>query len=132
MVMLLEELQVYRMAMGIGERIWTIVVGWDYFAKDTIGKQLVRAADSIAANLSEGHGRYFYKENRQFCYYSRGSLQETKTWLRKAANRKLVEKADFQTLSDELDTLSVKLNNYIKSIGKKAPQTTLDGRSAAP
>ena len=37
-----------------------IVIKWDYLSKDTIRKQLVRAADSVAANLSEGFGRYFY------------------------------------------------------------------------
>jgi len=75
--MKLEELQVYQLAMEMAEKIWIIVVNWNYFEKDTIGKQFVRAADSIAANLSEGFGRYFYKENKQFCYYSRGSLFET-------------------------------------------------------
>src|SRR5690606_41915432 len=63
----------------LAERVWEIVINWDYFLKDTIGKQLVREADSVAANLSEGFGRFFYKENRQLCYYSRGSLFETKT-----------------------------------------------------
>jgi hypothetical protein len=39
--MKLEELQVYNLSMGIAEKIWDIVIGWDYFMKDTIGKQLV-------------------------------------------------------------------------------------------
>ena len=52
--MKLEELNVYRLSMEMAERIWEIVLKWDYFQKDTMGKQLVRAADSIAANLSEG------------------------------------------------------------------------------
>ena len=56
--MKLDELQVYQLSMELGERIWKIVMKWDYFAKDTIGKQLVRAVDSIPANLSEGYGRY--------------------------------------------------------------------------
>lgn len=116
--MKLEELQVYQIAMDIGEKIWKIVNEWDYFSKDTIGKQLVKAADSMAANLSEGYGRYFYKENRQFCYYSRGSLHETKTWLRKAFHRGLIIEEVFEQLSSDLETLSVKLNNYIKTIGK--------------
>jgi four helix bundle protein len=116
--MKLEELQVYQIAMDIGEKVWEIVNEWDYFSKDTIGKQLVKAADSIAANLSEGYGRYFYKENRQFCYYSRGSLHETKTWLRKAFNRGLIIEEVFQQISNDLEALSVKLNNYIKTIGK--------------
>ena len=75
----LEELRVYNLSMEMGEKIWNIVIKWDFFAKDTIGKQLVKSADSVSANLSEGFGRYFYKEERNFCYYSRGSLFETKT-----------------------------------------------------
>jgi four helix bundle protein len=68
--MKMEELQVYNLSMEMAEKIWLIVVEWDYFAKDTIGKQLVRAADSIAANLSEGFSRYHFKENINFSYYS--------------------------------------------------------------
>lgn len=117
--MRLEDLEVYQIAMDIGERVWNLVSGWEYFARDTVGKQMVKSADSIAANLSEGFGRFHYKENKQFCYYSRGSLQETKTWLRKSNNRRLINEEDYQSLSNELDTLSVKLNNYIRSIGKK-------------
>jgi four helix bundle protein len=81
--MKLEELRVYQLSMKLAEDVWNIVIKWDYFSKDTIGKQLVKSCDSVAANLSEGFGRFFYKEERQFCYYSRGSLSETKTWLQK-------------------------------------------------
>ncbi len=80
----IEELKVYQLSMNIAEDVWHIVIGWNYFEKDTVGKQLVRAVDSIAANLSEGFGRYHYKEAKHFSYYSRGSLYETKTWLTKA------------------------------------------------
>ena len=79
----LEELDVYQLAENFSEEIWVVVVGWDYFAKDTVGKQMVRSADSISANIAEGYGRYHYKENRNFCYFSRGSIIETKGWLKK-------------------------------------------------
>lgn len=117
--MKLEELQVYQLAMDIGEKAWALVITWDYFAKDTVGKQFVRAADSVAANLSEGFGRFFYKENRQFCYYSRGSLHETLTWLTKAHNRALIGDEDFDSIKKDIAAVSLKLNNYINSIGKK-------------
>ncbi|WP_367119197.1 four helix bundle protein [uncultured Mucilaginibacter sp.] len=52
--------------------MWFIVLGWEYFSKDTLGKQLVRSADSIGANIAEGFGRYHFKENKNFCYFSRG------------------------------------------------------------
>ena len=116
--MKLEELQVYQLSMDIGERVWEIVIGWDYFLKDTIGKQLVRAIDSVAANLSEGFGRYHYKEAKHFSYYSRGSLYETKTWLTKAYNRNLISEDEFSYFQSEINNIGVKLNNYIKSIGK--------------
>ena len=118
--MKLEELQVYQLSMEIGEKVWNIVFKWDYFLKDTVGKQLVRAADSIAANLSEGFGRYHYKEAKNFSYYSRGSLYETKTWLTKAYNRNLITEEEFQTFQKEINIIGVKLNNYINSIGKKS------------
>ena len=115
--MRLEELEVYQEAMRIGEVVWCIVAKWDFFAKDTVGKQWVRAADSMAANLSEGFGRFHHKENKQYGYYSRGSLFETKTWLTKAHNRSLIEEEAFRELTSALDTLGRRLNAYIKSIG---------------
>jgi len=123
--MKLEELQVYQLSMKLGERVWNIVVEWDYFLKDTIGKQLVRAIDSVAANLSEGFGRFHYKDSNKFNYYSRGSLYETKTWLTKAYNRKLIPEDDYQYFQNEINNIGVKLNNYIKSISNKTKYKTI-------
>jgi len=117
--MILEELEVYQLAMVVAEKTWQSVQKWDYFARDVIGKQLIRAVDSIAANLSEGYGRFHYKENRQFCYFSRGSLYECRTWLKKPHNRDLIDDNEFKNFEHELNKISIKLNNYIKSIGKK-------------
>jgi four helix bundle protein len=123
----LEELDVYQTSMEIGERVWSIVSSWQYFAKDTVGKQLVKAADSMAANLSEGFGRFYYKENKQFGYYSRGSLYETKTWLKKAHNRRLVDDDAYESLRRSLESLAVRLNNYLRSIGTGATTVREEG-----
>ena len=118
--MILEELQVYQLSMEIGEKVWDIVIKWDYFSKDTIGKQLVRSVDSVAANLSEGFGRYHFNESKHFYYYSRGSLYETKTWLTKAYNRKIISETDFNIFINNINIIGIKLNNYINSIGTKS------------
>ena len=81
--MKLEELRIYNPATEIGERIWGFTKELSYYNKTTLGIQLIKAADSIAANISEGFGRYHYKDARNFYYYSRGSIFETKTWLKK-------------------------------------------------
>ena len=117
--MQLDELRVYVLSMEMGEKIWNIVMGWNYFAKDTVGKQLVRAIDSVASNLSEGFGRYHYREAINFGYYSRGSLYETRTWLTKAHSRGLISEGLFGQFMQKIDDIGIKLNNYIKSIGKQ-------------
>lgn len=116
--MKLNDLRIYNQAMEMGEFIWEIVKTWDYFSKDTLGKQLVRSTDSIAANISEGFGRYHFKDNRNFLYYARGSLYETNTWIYKAYKRHLIEEAKYSDLSAQLKDLGIKLNNYINTIGK--------------
>ena len=116
----LEDLEVYNLSEVISDKIWNIVINWDYFAKDTIGKQICRAADSISANIAEGYGRFHFKENKNFCYYSRGSILEVKSFLRKSKNRKLISEEIYQVLYLDLQTIHLKLNAYIKYIGKKA------------
>jgi four helix bundle protein len=117
MVLKVEDLDIYQMAEELADKVWNICVRWDYFAKDTIGKQLVRAADSISANLAEGHGRYHFKDRLNFCYYARGSLEETKTWILKAIRRNLI--TDQKTeINKIIEILPKKMNAYIGSIRK--------------
>lgn len=116
----LEDLEVYQLAESFSDEIWFIVGDWDYFAKDTVGKQIVRSADSIGANIAEGYGRYHYKENRNFCYFSRGSIIETKGWLKKSRIRNLINEEQYNALFEKLQTIHLKLNAYLKFIGKSA------------
>lgn len=115
----LEELDVYNLSNELADEIWDIVVNWSYLAQETVGKQIIRSSDSIAANIAEGYGRYFYKENRQFCFYSRGSILETKTWIKKAKKRNLITEEQYDQLFSKLEAVHIKLNAYMKFIGKK-------------
>ncbi|MFO7614327.1 MAG: four helix bundle protein [Bacteroidales bacterium] len=115
--MQLENLEIYQISMTLSQKIWEIVYSWPFFSKDTIGKQLVRAADSITANISEGYGRYYYKDAKNFLYYARGSLYETKSWITKSRDRKLIREDEFTEMDKQFKNLSVKLNNFIKSVG---------------
>lgn len=100
----------------IGSSIWAEVATWNHFERDTIGKQIVRAADSISANLAEAYGRYTYQERKRFAYYSRGSLCETLNWVNKSMNRHLIEKNKGKEIISEIHALSYHLNAYIKSL----------------
>lgn len=114
----IDDLRVYNLAMQLAEKVWEIVTRWDPFAKYSIGKQYTEAADSIGSNISEGFGRFHFKDSKNFLYYSRGSLYETRTWTIKAYNRKLITDEEYKELLADIQDLGVKLNNYINTIGK--------------
>jgi four helix bundle protein len=67
-----ENLRVYRLSEEVADTIWDIALTWYSFARDTVGKQLVRAADSIGSKIAEGDGRGTYQENRRFTRIARG------------------------------------------------------------
>jgi len=100
-------------------KIWNEVAGCNDFEKDTVEKQRVRWTDSMAANLSESHGGYHFAKNKKFCFYTRGSLDETRTFLDKAGKRGLIAEEKAATLSTELKTSHKRLNAYIRSIGSR-------------
>jgi len=112
-----DDLDVYKLAMELGKDTWSMVENWSTFARDTIGRQVVRSADSIALNIAEGYGRYHYKENKNFCYIARGSNMETKCAMQKAINRKLITEISFSEFNLKQQRFHKILNAYIKSIG---------------
>src|SRR5712691_3334408 len=85
-----ENLRVYELAEQLADEVWNVVLSWRLFGRDTLGKQLVRSADSVGANIAEGTGRGTFQDNRRFVRMARGSLYETRHWLRRAFNRDLL------------------------------------------
>jgi four helix bundle protein len=114
-----EKLQVYKLSEKLSDHVWKIVVRWESLAKDTVGKQLIRAADSIGANIAEGSGRGTDPELRRFLRVARGSLYETQHWLRRSYKRRLLTEKEVDDLLPLIKELTPKLNAYLRSIGTK-------------
>lgn len=113
-----ENLRVYRLSEDLADCLWDVVGTWSTLAKDTVGKQGIRAADGIGANIAEGYGRGSYADNRRFVRIARGSLYEVRHWLRRAYRRRLLTKTQIDRLKAILDNLGPQLNAYLKSIGR--------------
>lgn len=113
-----ENLRVYQISEELADELWHIVNSWDNFAKNTVGTQIVRSADSVGANIAEGEGRGSYQDNRRFIKIARGSLQETQHWLHRAYKRNLLTQEQIEILKPIVDKLSPTLNAYLRSIGK--------------
>ena len=113
-----EELDVYRLSEDLADGIWQMVAQWKGLAKETTGRQLARAADSIGANIAEGTGRGTFKDNANFGRIARGSLYEARHWLRRAFKRKLLGNDQVEKIKPIMDNLCPMLNAYLKSIGR--------------
>jgi four helix bundle protein len=114
-------LGVYRTAEALSNEIWRIVGNWPSFARFTMGSQIVKAADSIGANLAEGSGRGSYADNRRFVQIARGSLKETQHFLRLAYRRDLLTTGEVERLAGIIDKLGPSLNAYLRSLSERSP-----------
>ena len=117
-----EKLRVYKLAEKLADTIWGIVLGWDYLAKNTVGMQMIDASDSVGSNIAEGTGRGTLQDNRRFIRIARGSLYETKHWLRRAYKRSLLTEKQIETLKPIINELSPMLNAYFSSVNKAVIQ----------
>lgn len=110
----IEESRIYQRAEKIADDVWNQVIGWKPFEKDTVGQQLCRAVDSVGANIAESSGRFHSGDVVRFLHFARGSLKETRFWLKRAQHRQLISDILFNQLMAELNILAKELNAYIK------------------
>jgi four helix bundle protein len=120
-----ETLRVYQLAERLADEIWEIVVKWDHLAKNTVGQQIVKSADGIGSCIAEGSGRGTAQDNRRFIGIARGSLYETKHWLRRAFKRKLLTDGQTNKLKGIVDDLTPALNGYWRSVSNAAARQRL-------
>ncbi|MEA2480398.1 MAG: hypothetical protein QOJ07_2320 [Thermoleophilaceae bacterium] len=106
-----ERLTAYRLAVELSDPIYRAVVRWPSFDRWSTGIQLMRAIDSVGANIAEAAGRHHISERRQFLRVARGSLYETEHWLGRARSRGLLDGWH------ETDQLARALNGLIKRPG---------------
>ena len=93
---------------------WEVVKKWPPLAIDTVGKQLIRAADSIGANLVEGDGRFSKADGLHFFIIARASARETRYWIRRAERRGLIPSAESTQKIEELSIATQLLNALIR------------------
>lgn len=124
-----EELKVYQLSETLADEIWDIVAKWDHFSKSTVGQQIVRPADGVGACLAEGSGRGTAQDNRRFIGMARGSLYETKHWLRRAFKRKLLTKPQTNQLKGIMEDLTPALNGYWRSVSQAAARSRAKAKS---
>jgi len=117
--LMLNDVNSYKVAFALSNYVWNIIIDWNYFAKDTVGKQFVRAVDSISANIAEGFGRYNKKDKIKFYRYSFSSIKESLDWNQKSKIRKLLTQGQYNYILEKLQKLPKEINHLIKFTNEK-------------
>ncbi|HEX6386720.1 MAG TPA: four helix bundle protein [Anaerolineae bacterium] len=112
----MEDLKVLQAAENTADKIWQDVSLWNLFARDTVGKQLARAADSIGANVAESFGRFHFGDKLNFLYSARGSVFATKYWLNRGLARELLSRAQVEGYAAQLTAIARQLNAFASSL----------------
>lgn len=105
--------------------------------KWNLNQQLRRSAQSVPANIAEGHGRFYYQENVRFCYTARGSLIETYNHLDLAHDLKYIPDDLFNRLKTQVEELARMINGYIAYLkrskrGENEPGARSTNRESNP
>ena len=110
----IESTEVYRRSNELSDRTWGLVSDWTTLAQDTLGKQLFRSMDSVAANLVEGDARGSDRDTARFFVIARSSGREARHWLFTARRRQLVREDHATEMIGELTEIVKMINGLVR------------------
>jgi four helix bundle protein len=116
------ELDVWKKARELKNELFLLCNTFPPDERFRLSDQLIRSSRSINANISEGHGRFTYKEQLHFCIQARGSLSETLNHLIDAFDCKYISTEQLTSFKNKLDEVGKLLNGYITWLRKQRDQ----------
>ena len=120
-----EELEVYKATREFRKKIYQLIKELPAEEKYNLAGQMRRAALSLTNNIAEGHGRYHFQENIQFCRVSRGSLMELIDDLNVCTDEKYFSIDYLEELKAEGYRVNKMLNGYIAYLKKRRDEKSL-------
>jgi len=113
-----QDLKVWQLSSALSKEIAQLVKTFPRAERYELADDLLRAARSIPANISEGFGRYHFAEKIQFYNIAKGSTLEVQNHLIEAKNNDYISDNIKVKLSKRYYVVEVKLNNLIASTAK--------------
>jgi len=92
--------------------------------KYRLSDQIIRSARSTTQNIAEGYGRFYYKENIQFCRISRASLYELLDHLITCLDNDYIKEKEYSLLRTETIRGIKLINGYIRYLNKLKDKAT--------
>ena len=115
----LHDLKVYQLSCEYSQKSWLIYDRLDWRKQKIIGDQWISSVDSVGANIAEGYGRFHYLDKIKFYYNARGSLLESKHWLDRLYERRIITQEEYTELCEVYSNIKPCLNGLINSAYKR-------------
>ena len=114
--MKLTDLLIHKQSIELATALYHDVRSWPHFDRNTLGVQLVRAADSVPSNIAEGYGRYSRSDAKRFLLYARGSLAEVESHVRLACQRGLITNERLDELLAIIEPLMIRIKAFGRTL----------------
>lgn len=114
-----ETLEVWKKARELRKEISKLTKALPSDERFRLADQMIRASRSVTANIAEGHGRYHFQENIQFCRQARGSLYEVLGHLTVALDENYIYEEEFNISKTKIFVVIKILNGYISYLKKR-------------
>jgi len=118
-----EDLKVWQLSRDFRKAVYEITKKFPKQEQYALTDNIRRAANSVACNIAEGHGRYHFQENIQCCRISRGSVNEVLDQLYTAIDAKYIKKEEFDILYKQGREVEQVLNGYIAYLQEQVQET---------
>jgi len=118
----LDDFELYNIARDFRKQVYTLIEKLPSRERHSLGTQMRKAIISITNNIAEGHGRWHYQENIQFCRIARGSVEEVIDDLNICLDQSYGEAAQNQKLKAQAYALIAKINGYISYLRKSSQE----------
>ena len=112
------ELNIWKKGYALLMEIYKITAAFPKEEEYGLTKQVRDSANSVIANITESHVRYYFADKARVLYMSRGECEETRSHLRVALGLKYIDEKMFINLDQEYEGLSKGTSSYIRSLKK--------------
>ncbi|MBN2619663.1 four helix bundle protein [candidate division WOR-3 bacterium] len=123
-----KDLVVWQLASGFSKDMAILVKTFPKKEQYALADDLVRAARSVPANISEGWGRLFPKEKIVFYNIANGSIEECSNHLTEAYNNRYIDEVKYTLYQKKAHVIAVKITNLITSTRKRIKSSAAQRR----
>src|SRR3989304_9477823 len=98
------DLEIWQEAHALRMEIYRLSASFPSVEKYNLTSQIRRSSSSVADQIAESHGRYFYADKVRVLYQSRGESEETRSQLSLAKDLNYIEKETFSHLDGRYES----------------------------